>query len=235
MLVCSTWLAFGQNQAERVQVTKSETGEFPAGGTLRLEKSVDELWIEGWDQPGFDITTTKTTRDYVPATELTQAKADLERVRVTCSRQGRELIVRTESKGRKFDLEYRIHVPRTAALVVEHHTGGLQVDDVSGNVKASVSQGLIMLRLPADRQLAINAKSTWGSVTSDFRGISTTAESCTVAPCSFATFPFGHRVRESATAPQQELYLRVGFGDILIMKENNPGSIVVRQTSKSGL
>src|SRR5580704_17744521 len=43
-------------------VTKTERFDFPAGGTLRLKNSIGELTVEGWDQPGIEITTIKSPR-----------------------------------------------------------------------------------------------------------------------------------------------------------------------------
>ncbi len=209
LAACCALLAF----AEKPPVAKTETGDFPAGGTLRIDKSVGELWIEGWDQPGFEITTTKSV--------IPDESANLDDVHVTFAREGAAMIVRTEyphhfGKSRKFNLEYRIRIPRTAAVVIDHHTGEVHIDDMLGNVNANVGNGLITMRLPSDRDPSIDAKSHWGGVISDFGKASPRWQ-----PFSPSTLPFGHRLDDSS-ANTQKLYLRTGFGDILILKEDNP-------------
>lgn len=234
LALCYRCLLFGQNGPQKVQDTKTLAADFPTGGTLRLERPVGDVWIEAADQHSFELTTTKFRQDGVPG-KVAGAKKALDRIRVTLARDGTDLVVRTEyphhfappvipwpGKARNFGIDYRIRIPKTAAVSVDHLTGELHINDLAGNVRASVSSGLIALRLPEDSQLAVDAKSTWGGVISDFAGKSTARDSCSLPPCSFATFPFGHRLEETAAVARQKLYLRVGFGDILILKEHNP-------------
>lgn len=210
LAICCALLAY----AQKPPVTKTETADFPAGGTLRIDKSVGELWIEGWDQPGFEITTTKSV---VP-----DESANLDDVHVTFAREGGEMIVRTDyshrfGHSRKVNLQYRIRVPRAAAVAINHHTGEVHIDDMVGNVNATVGNGLIAMRLPSDRDPSIDAKSQWGGVISDFGKASPKWK-----PFAPSTMPFGHRLEDPASNAQQKLYLRTGFGDILIIKEDNP-------------
>lgn len=222
-------------EPEKIQISKTETGEFPAGGTLRVEKSLGELRIEGWDQPGFEIATTVSSDDIVPAAEVAAAKERIASVHITAARRGTELVVSTEyphrftvpvvpypGKGPKFEIVYTVRVPRTAAIVLDHHTGEAHIESVTGNIGASVHQGLITVGLPADAQPGIEARSRWGSVISDFRGDAKTKSDCKALPCPVGIFPFGHRLEESASAPRQKLQIRIGFGDIVIRRENYP-------------
>ena len=85
--VCVACLLLGDDAAQqRVQVSKTEKVDFPANGTLRLQNSTGDLTIEGWDEPGVEITTTKSGK----------AAKDLDRVQVSTKRNGDELVITTE-------------------------------------------------------------------------------------------------------------------------------------------
>src|SRR5580658_8212698 len=83
---------------QRIQVTKTDHADFPAGGTLRLKNSTGELTIEGWDQPGVEITTTKSTKLAYTSSSPERAKASqvLDEVKVSEARQGDELVITTD-------------------------------------------------------------------------------------------------------------------------------------------
>jgi hypothetical protein len=223
--LCVACLLLADDAAQqKVQVSKTEKVDFPAGGTLRLQNSSGELIIEGWEQPGVEITTTKSSKDaYTPA-DRAKAMRDLDSIQVSTKRNGDELAVTTEfphhrafpyvsplSVVTNFDLEYRIRVPRNAKVIVKHEDGEVHVDGVAGNVQVTARQGLITLRLAGETQPSIDAKSDAGSVISDFAGNETRRP-----------WPFGHRLIEGTSAASQNLQLRIGFGDIVILKAHNP-------------
>src|SRR5579863_6508629 len=162
--LCVACLLLGDDEArQKVHVSKTEKLDFPAGGTLRLQNSTGELVIEGWDQPGVEITTTRSSREaYLPG-DREKATRDLNRVQISTKRNGDELDVTTEfphhrgfpfvsplSTVTNFDLEYRIKVPRNAKLIVKHDDGEVHVDDVAGNIQVTSRQGLIALRLTGE-------------------------------------------------------------------------------------
>jgi len=220
-------LLLGENEATRkVQVSKTEKLDFPAGGTLRVQNSTGELTIEGWDQPGVEITTTKSSRDVNTSQERERATQELDRVKISTKRNGDELDVTTEFPQHRafpfvtpldnvtnFDLEYRIKVPRNAKLIVKHEAGDVHIDDVAGNIQVKVVQGLIALRLAGETPRSIDAKSKLGSVNSDFPGNE-----------SRHPWPFGHAFAEGTAANSQNLDLKIGFGDIIILKAHEPVS-----------
>jgi len=211
---------------QRLQVTKTEHADLPAGGALRFKNSTGELTIEGWDQPGVEITTTKSTKlEYLPAgTEREKASHILDEVKVTAAPQGADLVITTDfprhrrfmprpSVGsRDFDLDYLIKVPRDAKIFVDHDSGEVHFDGVTGDIHATVIQGLVTLRLPQAAQYSIDADSKIGAVTSDFAGTT-------------KRHHFGHAFLQDAaqknSAPHS-LYLRNGFGDIIILKIEQP-------------
>src|ERR1700729_128256 len=57
----------GQYKQSLQVVSKTQHLDFPAGGTLRFINSVGVLTVEAWDQPGVEITTTKSTKADVDA------------------------------------------------------------------------------------------------------------------------------------------------------------------------
>lgn len=207
---------------QKIQVTRTERADLPANGTVRLKNSTGELAIEGWDEPGVEVTTIKSTKRAYPATgvEREQASHMLELVKVSVVRQGDELAITTDfprhrrylprpSVGaRDFDLSYRIKVPRGVRLIVDHDAGEVHFDDLAGDIHATTNQGTITLRLPATAQYAIDAKSRIGDVDSDFAGTTTRRH-------------FGHSLVETSSAPHS-LYLRNGYGDIIILRMRKP-------------
>ena len=139
---------------------------------------------------------------------------------------GNELVVNTEFPHHKsfpwvspvsdttdFDLEYRILVPRNAKIAVKHNAGEVHLVGLTGNIEASVPQGLISLSLTDDTPGSIDAKSRIGSVTSDYPGAVTRHP-----------WPLGHEVTEAPSTTSQNLRLRVGYGDIVIRKAFTPKS-----------
>jgi hypothetical protein len=109
-------------------------------------------------------------------------------------------------------MEYRIRVPRSANLAIRHDDGEVHIDDVAGNVQATARQGAIQLRIVADgTPPMIEAKSFIGSVNSDFDG---TEES--------QPLHFGHTFTAGTSSAPQKLDLKVGYGDIVILKANEP-------------
>ncbi|HXK02945.1 MAG TPA: hypothetical protein VMS37_11110 [Verrucomicrobiae bacterium] len=173
-------LALAQDQTQRV--------DFPAGGVLHVKKLAGELTIEGWDQPGLEITAAQSAA-------------------VNAERKGEEVLVTPVSSGHTMmDLEYRIRLPYSARLVVEHGKGEVHVVNVTGDCRVTVSSGGITMDLP-EGAYAIDAKSSFGGVVSEFDGTGKRARWLT-----------GHRFSSEPAGTTHKLYLRAGYGDILLMK-----------------
>jgi len=205
-------LAFGlpllaQDGAKRpAQVTNTDRVDFAPGGVIRLTTSSSNLFVEAWDRPEVEITTTKSSR---------QASC-LDDVRVATDRRSpAELAVTTTLPSRSFfdrlfglkcsaTVEQHVNVPRDSRLVIHHGAGYLMVSRISGEIEATSRSGDIVLLLPDPGPYAIDAKSKFGSVSSDFAG---TAHRKKLLSEEFA----------SANPPQsRRIYLRIGFGGITI-------------------
>ena len=206
---------------QKIQVTTAEHADLPVGGAVRLKTSTGELRIEGWDQPGVEITTIKSTKLAYPAAGADRDKAShmLDEVKVSVARDGNDVVIGTvyprhrrflpgPSVGdRDFNLEYVVKVPRNAKLVVDHDAGEIHFDDVAGDIHATMNEGTITLRLPAAGNYSIDADSRIGAVTSDFPGTTTRRH-------------FGHAFLQAAQATHN-LYLRTGYGDIIILRTHD--------------
>jgi hypothetical protein len=97
-----------------------------------------------------------------------------------------------------------------AKLAVEHGAGEVHVDNLRSDIRVNLSNGGVTLSLPPDSRYNIDAKCTIGDVTSDFPGLA-----------KRSPWLFGHRFVE-ATAEAPSLHLRVGYGDITILKIQKP-------------
>jgi hypothetical protein len=203
-------LAASGEAPKKILVTKTEHADLPTGGTIRFKNSTGELTIEGWDQPGVEITTTASTK-------IARGAHLLAGVKVSETREGNDLVITTgfprhtrflprPSVGaRDFDLEYNVKVPRKAKLIVDHDAGEVHLDHLTGDIHATMLQGEMTLRLPAESQYDIDAKSRIGDVISDFAGTARREH-------------LGHTFMTSRPAPHS-LYLRNGYGDIIILRE----------------
>lgn len=221
-MAASCLLAASDAPMEQVQATHTERMDFPAGGTLKMLKSTGDLTIEGWDRSDMEITTVKSTDSYHPGDRAAATKS-LDRIRLVTAREGNELTITTEIPKHAiplrpfmgvsaFDLQYVIKVPRNAKLVIEHESGNVYIDDVTGDVRVTDGNGQIMMHMPQDGHYAIDAKTDVGAVDSDFAG-----------PEHGRLLDLGHVfVSEGPPAGAQKLYARMGFGDITIMKIRQP-------------
>lgn len=206
---------------EQVQVTHTEHMDFPSGGVLHLKKSTGDLTVEGWDRPDIEITTIKSTKSYQPSDRSAAAKS-LDRIRLVPERHGDELTVTTEFPKHEmltrlfrgvssFELQYVIKVPRNARLIIDHDSGNVFVDNVTGDVRVTDGIGQIILHLPQQGHYAFDAKSDLGAVESDFPG-----------PEHGRLIGLGRAFFTEAPAGAQKLYARIGYGDITILKIRQP-------------
>ena len=207
----------------KVEVSKTERMDFPSGGTLRFKNSVGVLTVEAWDRPDVEITTIKSTKANVDAGDHDKATRKLDRVKVATERHGDELLITTNFPGHRpfrlpyplsgntsFDLEYRIKAPANARIIADHTLGEVNIDGLVSDIQVNLAQGEIILHLPEEQKYNIHAKSDFGSVNSDFS-----------EPEKRTGLFLGHRSADENSAPHK-LNLKVGFGDIIILKIRVP-------------
>ena len=112
---------------------------------------------------------------------------------------------------------YRIHVPRTAGVIADRAEGDVHIDGLAGDIRVTARRGEITLRLPPDARFTLDARSRAGDVISDYAGREIRRP-----------WLVGHRFEPEDQAAGHKVYLRIGFGDILISKSQNaplPGPI----------
>ncbi len=217
-------LLFAADQPKRkVQVSKTERMDFPAGGTIRLTNSIGTLTVEAWERPDVEITTIKSTQDEYDTSQRDKAAHQLDKVSISVERKGEELVITTAfPRYRVFpvsyplagyanvNVEYRIKAPSTARLIVQHDVGDVNVDGLTGDMQLHLLQGQIMLHLPEEGRYDIHAKSDSGNVNSDFPGQKK------------RTWWLSQRAASEEVAGTPKLNLKVVFGDIVILKARAP-------------
>jgi hypothetical protein len=193
------FLAMPVMAGDLYSVTATQNVPFPDGGTLRIERSNGAIHIRGWDKPEVEVTFIKST--YNPKNH-----AKLARVESKAERRGDEVVISTVApRWADIQVDYEIHAPRKLALAIEHGKGGVYVTDMDGDIQANVRDGQITLRLPEAGVYSIEAHTGIGEIYSDFGG----EEKYNIH--------FGKRLTK-ASDTGHKLNLRVGFGDIMILK-----------------
>jgi hypothetical protein len=208
---------------QKAEVSKKERIDFPSGGTIRLTNSVGVLNVEAWDRPDVEITTIKSTKVAYDAGEREKARHELDNVHVAAERRGDELVITTDyprhlsiprpypmGGGTDFNLEYRIKAPSTARLIAKFKVGEVNIDSLVADVQVALRQGEILLHLPEEGRYDIHAKSDIGSVNSDFP-----------ARQKRRLWLLGVRTAHE-DAQAHKLNLKVGYGDIVILKTRVP-------------
>jgi hypothetical protein len=209
----------GSLLAVQAQTANTQTLNFPAGGALRLNRSIGELTIEGWSEPRVEIETIKAIK---PGYEEEDARKWLGLVQVTARRQGNAIVIDTVYPkhfllARPFrggmspiELQYRIKAPRDARVDIEHQSGEVHVQFMTGDIRATDGRGELTIYAPSTAQYAIDARSKVGAIESDFAG----RQQRKLAD--------GHAFVGPAPAGAHKLYLRIGFGDIIVLKQQEP-------------
>jgi hypothetical protein len=205
---------------KQVQTTHTDRAAFAPGGTIRVSASYGDLYVEGWDQPEVEITVIKTMPYNYKLAHPEQAEHHLEQVTIRMERRSDTdlAITTTLPSHNRFlsptlsrtttgsvGVEYQVHVPRESRLAIQHGTGYVFVNNVAGDIEASGRRGDLLLMLPGAAPYAIDAKSKFGTVSSDFEG----------AP-KMARYRLGERYLSSGGPSPRHIHLRMGFGGITI-------------------
>jgi hypothetical protein len=200
---------FGEGPAEQLaQVINTQRIDFAPGGTIRLEKSWGDLYIEGWDQPQVEISVTKSTSYSDNAAALKEKVAPkLDTIKVAADRRSDSELAVPLSKTAKngVHLEYSLHVPRNSRLIIDHRGGSVEVGNVTGDIEAANRHGDILLMLPGAGAYAIDARSRMGHIASDFEGK------------TLSRYLVGQRFIGANSSGAHRIYLRTGFGGITIL------------------
>jgi hypothetical protein len=205
--------------------TTTERVDFAPGGTVRIDGSYGDLNVDGWDRPVVEVTVIKTLPYGHKAKQPDQGASELDRVRIVTEHKSRpEVTISTALPSRHLPwmppftrhttggvmVQYEIHVPSDSHLAIHHGTGTVSVNNVAGDIDASVGRGDILLWL-SPGSYSLDARTKFGIVSSDLQG---TAHNRHLIGESFA---------RDNPPPSHRLHLRMGFGGITL-KEILPES-----------
>ena len=208
-----TKASLGATQTERFTVTEP--------GTIRLENSFGELDIEGWDRPEVEVTTVRSTEHVYAESERSRAQRRLDQVHIMSKQNANDVVIATVyprrnrlvhplSQHSDIEISYRIKAPRASKLFIDHHSGGVNIYDITGDIHTTVGNGQITLAIPASGDYQIDARCVLGTVYSDLEGRERRMNL------------LGNGFSRQGAAPAANLYLRVRVGDIVIGQINGP-------------
>jgi hypothetical protein len=214
--------------------TKTERVNFLPGGVIRIDNSYGYLTVEGWDEPGVEITVAKTTDRFYEPERKVKAERHFDEIRVVAEkRSDKELAISTSlpvrhnlissilpskriivtmpvHSKRGITVEYTVHVPRESRLVVHHDNGYVWVSDVTGDIEVYSHTGDMIVMLPDPGPYSIDARTRFGSVSADSRGKVN------------RSFVVGSHFTYAGQASSRRVHLRMGRGSITI--KNGPPS-----------
>jgi hypothetical protein len=205
---------------ERLSTTHTERFNIPAAGAIKLENSFGEVDIDGWDRPEVEVTVVRSIEHLYGAKDRAEAHRSLESAQIRAQQDGNDIVISTAylpgkgtrlvSRRSEIGISYRIKAPGASKLIIDHTSGGVTVSNISGDIHVTVMNGQITLALAAGGQYAIDSQCKIGDVYSDFGGHYQRKH--------LVGREFGRQSTVSAT----NLYLRVRFGDIMILKLHGP-------------
>lgn len=202
------------------QTTATDHVNFAPGGTIHLTAPASNLFVEAWDRPEVEIATIKSSRRArcLDDIRVVMAHPSATELAITTTLPPRNFFARMFGLGCTATVEQHVNAPRDSRLVIRHGAGYLMVSRISGDIDASSRSGDIVLMLPGPGPYAIDAKSRFGGVSSDFAG---TAHRKKLLGEAFA----------GANPPSsRRIYLRIGFGGITIKEvPSNPEAPVAAQ------
>jgi hypothetical protein len=183
----------------------TERMDFATGGTIRIEDSHGDVYVEGWDQPQVEVTILKSMRYRYKPKQPEEATKRLESVRIVSERKSpTELTIATKTTDGVM-IEYEIHVPRDSKLVIHHATGSVFVIGVASDVDVTCRRGDIQLMLSDRRAYSIDATTRLGTVMSDFDGNT-----------NLRRYRLGERYTATSGQASPQIRLRMGVGGITI-------------------
>jgi hypothetical protein len=189
-----------------VQATTTDRVNFATGGVIRLTTSSSNLFVEAWDRPEIEITTIKSSwraRCLDDVRVVADRRSDTELAISTTVPSG-NFFARLFGRTCSATVEQHVNAPRDSRLVIQHGAGYLMVSRISGEIEATSRSGDIVLMLPDPGPYSIDAKSKFGSVSSDFPG--------TTGRKHLA----GEQFANTNPPPSHRIYLRMGLGGITI-------------------
>jgi hypothetical protein len=202
---------FAQDKpVDRLRTEKTQTIEFTAGGLVRMKNSTGALTIEAWDKPTIELTTIKSAKSMLNAKDREKAAAELEKVSFTAEHHGNELEVATNVPKHigDIDISYHLWVPRDTRLAIHHETGQVNIEGTAAGIEAELRRGGIFLYLPEGVVYSTQAQCSFGTINAPGE-----------PDLKLEHLHLGHILSQQATGKANNLNLKVGYGDIYIMRQ----------------
>ncbi len=201
---------------KKLETRTKQTIEFDAGGEIRLENTIGDVSVVGWDKSEVELVVSKATKKYYASDEEEKALKQLERFSVTLTKEDERRLLVSVAPARSLlgqllngaatnlELSFTLRVPKTSNLRVAHRGGDLRLKNIVGDISVSNRAGDVSVALSGDEKYAIDAKSRIGEVRSAFRRKKEPRAGTTSRP---ADADRAYKVR-----------LRVGVGEIRVEK-----------------
>ena len=195
VLICLTQMALADESTQRASITP--------GGLIRLSQSSGDVMIEGWDRQEVEVTVTPS-RDYEAA-----GKASVQAAGVKFEQPSPdELKIGSLTASARWrghlSVRYHLFVPRDSRLAIDHRSGFIFVNGVTGDLDVSSRRGDIVLLVPNLASYTVDARDRFGIVTSDATG---SMKRCCV---------LGERLASDPSPASHHIRLRMGYGGIAL-------------------
>jgi hypothetical protein len=202
------------------QATTTDLVNFAPGGLIRVTTASSNLFVEAWDRPEVEIRTIKSSRraGCLDDIRVVTAHPSATELAITTTLPPSNFFARLFGLTCGARVEQHVNAPGDSRLVIRHGAGYLMVSRISGDIEASSRSGDIVLMLPGPGPYSIDAKSTFGGVSSDFAG------------SSHRKKLLGEAFAGTNPPSSRRIYLRIGFGGITIKEvPPNPDAPVAAQ------
>ena len=157
-----------------MSATISETHEFSVGEGARLEiqNRAGNVTIARGSGGQVRVVVTKRTRGLFGSA----SEADLQKLRVEVTQSGDTVNITTErgvdwSLFKQVTVDLDITAPEAVELDLRLNAGNIRVNDTVGGVRAEVNAGNARFTFPADAGIAVEGRTTAGSIHSSVEQI----------------------------------------------------------------
>jgi hypothetical protein len=209
----------GQDVRDKITTRETQKMTFEPSAALHLQNTIGHVQVEGWSRPEIEVTIIKTTKDYFDPNAKDAAGKELEGIKSSFERKGEEIVLASEyheggipgfRTKPPVDITYEIKMPRDARLVIDQNSGDVTTHELVGDIRVTMQHGSITAFVPAEGQYTVDAKSKFGTVTSN------------VAKADHGIYFLGEHLDYDGSKAQRKLSLRAKFGDIVIVHSPAP-------------
>jgi hypothetical protein len=217
--VLTSCLLAGQDTRQKAQTSETQKMPLEPSAALRLDNSIGQVNIQGWSRPDVEVTIIKSTKSEYDSQKREIGAKELDEVKTTFTRKNEEIVLATELRKSGFppfetrppvDVVYQIRMPQDGRLVIGQDTGSVSLSQLRGDIHVTVHKGSITVAVPGDARYSLDAKSKFGTVTSN------------VAQPLHGIFFLGEKLEYDTPNTSHKLYLRAFSGDIVILHSPKP-------------